>query len=237
MKQISRLSLLLLLVAFLPTAGASVVHREERDLVAVVNLSILAKKYHALYRVEENRAAKKIRRILGKQYRRIVIYSGKDATRENLLRAIQASESDPAVKAIDVITYLHGHPNAIGFVDTGFYPMDRMRDDILALSSPSGKAPSKLRALYSDACYGETHMADWLKAGFKTAAGSIDVDTNWSTDLGRFLRSWRKNQTFKRGIKRANSVPITKLTDWIGPGNSFKKTDGDTRITIESSVD
>lgn len=217
------------------------VKRNERALIAVVNLSILAKRYQFLYRREESRAATKIRRDLAKEYVRVEIFEKTDATRANLLRAIRDAELDPSIRAIDTIIYTHGRPGEMGFIDTGFYPSSKIRDDILALEaevgSETGQHP-KLRALYSDACFGATHMDDWVRAGFHVASGSIQEDTNWSMDLHRWMKAWRKGETFEFGIHRANRVWITGITDWvISDGNSHKLTAGETDITIETPVE
>lgn len=223
------------LVLFSPFAQAADVGRDERDLIAVVNLSLL-KKFKLNYQYEENRAIKRIRRELGERYRNVHILKGKRAAHADFLGTLAAVEADPAVKAIDVIIYLHGHPGQIGFVDTGFYPMDRLRDEILALPSPNGSA-RKLRALYSDACYGESHMDDWLRAGFRVATGSVGVDSNLSLDLQKFMAAWQGGKSFGAAIDRANSVWATKWMDRVGGGNSFKKTAGDLAFTIDRHVE
>jgi hypothetical protein len=212
---------------------AAKVTRNERDLIAIVNLSLLKNhRFHYVY--EEDRAVMKIKRDLRKKYRRIHLLTGKHATHDEFLNAIADTEADPGVKAIDVVVYLHGQPGAIGFVDTGFYPVTLLRDEILA---QAGGSPRKLRALYSDACYGETDMTDWLRAGFRAVSGSVGVDANWSLDLNKFMRAWARGKTFGYAIGRANSVWATKLMDRIAGGDSFKKTEGATDFTIDRPVD
>lgn len=229
-----RLTHLALVASFLSfSAIGGEIPRENRDLIAVVNLSRLAtSKFKLNYKLEESRAAMKIRRDLGRSYRRVTVFENGNATHANFLSALAAAEADPAVRAVDVIVYLHGHPGAIGFVDTGFYGTDRLRDEILAIPSPNGPRPTKLRALYSDACYGASHMADWLRAGFRVASGSDGVDGNWSLDLHRFMAAWRKGKTFGAAIGKANRVWVTPVMDWIAGGDSHKETDGDVAFTI-----
>ncbi len=216
------------------TARASI-GPADRDLVAIVNLSLL-KKFKPLYQYEENRAIAKIKRDLRGKYREIHILSGHHATHAEFLRALATADADPAVKAIDAIVYIHGHPGELGFVDTGFYPMDRLRDEILA-QAPAGPASTKLRALYSDACYGASHMQDWLRAGFRVVTGSTGSDSNWSLDLGKFMRDWRRGRTFAMAIRSANSVWATKWMDKIEGGNSFKETAGNVDFRIDDSVE
>jgi hypothetical protein len=221
-------------------ADARPVERSERALVAVVNLSLRARSNRAIYRYEEKRAAKKIRRDLASHYGRTVIFEGKAATRENFLRAVREVSADPAVRAIDVIVYLHGAPGAIAFVDTGYFPSARIRDDLLALDTEvraETGGVSKFRALYSDACWGESHIADWLRAGFRTVSGAIDQDSNWSKDLGRWMKTWRERGSFEAAIRRANRVWTSGFTDWVIGGNSRKLIEGERAITIDTPVD
>lgn len=208
------------------SAIAGPVAKERRDLIAIVNLSELATKHHWLYRQEETQAIRKIHKYLGKSYRKIHLFSGTEATRANLLETIEKLENDSAVTTIDAVIYVHGHPGELGFVDTGFYSTDRLRDDILKISSGKSPSPKKLRALYSDACYGQSHIADWLKAGFQVASGAIGVDANRSMDLKKFMKSWRSGKSFADAIRAANSVGISDLMDRAIGGNSEKMTEG-----------
>lgn len=233
----NRMACLTVLAALLmtPEADASAVGKGERDLIAIVNLSLM-KKFKLNYQYEEGRAVRKIRRELGREYRKIRVLKNKEATHDGFLRALAEAEADPSVKAIDVIIYLHGQPGSIGFVDTGFYPMDRLRDEILSLPSSTGGSPRKLRALYSDACYGESHIDDWLRAGFQVASGSVGVDANWSMDLKKFMLAWRKGKSFGYGIARANTVWSTGLMDWVAGGNSEKVVAGALEFTIDQPL-
>jgi hypothetical protein len=217
-------------------AGEERIGRGERALVAVVNLSRLATKNRAIYRYEESRAVAKIRRELGREYGRVSIFTGGEAGHDSFLRAIREAELDPAIRAIDAIVYLHGHPGEIGFVDTGFYDVATARDELLSIAAETGGG-GKLRALYSDACYGASHVADWLRAGFRVASGSVGVDTNWSRDLSRWMDAWTGGDRFGEGIRRANRVAVTRLTDWIIHGDSRKVVEGDAALGIDSPVD
>jgi hypothetical protein len=227
-----RLSVFSLLAVFLfsSLAGAEIL-KSERDLIAIVNLSILKHgQWH--YRYEEGRAIKKIMRELGGKYREVHLLKGSGANHDAFLATLASTEANPAVKAIDVIIYLHGHPGELGFVDTGFYPMDRLRDEVLALPNANER---KLRVLYSDACYGASHMDDWVRAGFLAAAGSVGSDSNWSLDLEKFMVAWRKGKTFGKGIDQANSVWATKWMDKIENGNSTKLTKGAVEFKIDQA--
>lgn len=236
MTRLTKLSITLFSALIISSGWANEpVRREERDLIAIVNLSEKASKYVWLYKYEEKRAANKIRRDMRKHYRKVHVFEKGEATRTNLLKAILEAENDPAVKATDVIIYVHGIPSMVGFVD-GYYSSSLLAADILRLQTAEGGSPRKLRALYSDACYGETHNSDWLRAGFHVASGSLGVDSNWSVDLRNFMRNWRRGGNFQEGVRRANSVWTGGLTDRIIDGNSRKILDGEGSITIETPV-
>jgi hypothetical protein len=215
-----------------------VVLTQERALIGIVNLSIQAKHFKPLYKREEKRALKKILKNLGSSYGKITIFSDQDATRVNLLKAIEKYENDPAVRAIDTIIYIHGRNETLGFVDTpDYYPSAKLKDDILAIKNVRGESPKKLRMLYSDACFGALHMKDWVGAGYRVAAGSPKEDNNWSMDLKKFMKGWRKGESFSHSIRRANRVIVTPLMDLIMRGNSYKYVLGDTTVTLDSSIE
>jgi hypothetical protein len=230
-----RFAIGVLLACFVSSAFAdsTPIGRPERDLVAIVNLSLL-KKFKLNFQYEEARAIRKIRRELSGRYRRIHLLSGHHANHAEFLRTLAEVEADPEVKAIDAIIYLHGHPGGIGFVDTGFYPMARLRDEILALPTANDGGGAKLRVLYSDACYGASHVDDWLKAGFRAASGSDATDANWSLDLKKYKHPWSDGKSFGEGIRRANSVWATPIMDRIGGGNSHKEAGGAIELTIDA---
>lgn len=221
------------------SSWATPVSMPERALIAVVNLSIRAKNHKALYRHEETRALKKILRTLGGSYGKMQIFSDKEATRVNLLSGIEKFENDATVRAIDVIIYIHGEGETLGFVDTpDYYPSAKLKDDILALRNINGESPKKLRVLYSDACYGALHMKDWVGAGFHVATGSAGVDSNWSMDLKKFMKGWRRRETFARSIRRANHVLLSPLMDlFTKDGDSYKYMLGDSTVRIDTPVD
>ncbi len=237
MKLSTILTVLIFFNSPLALANSLPILKNERALIAVVNLSILAKKNRALYRIEEKKAAKLIQRKLSPYYGNLIIFSNHQATRENFLSALREAELDPKIKVIDSIIYLHGIPNKIGFTDTHFYPIDKIRDEILSLIPETGHGPTKLRALYSDACYGESHISDLLKSGYKVVSGSVGTDSNWAADLRKFMRVWTQGETFSHGILKANSVITTPITDWVINGDSTKKLDGILDLTINSTID
>ena len=133
---------------------------------------------------------------------------------------------------------IHGINETLGFVDTpDYYPSAKLRDDILAIKGEHSNSPKKLRMLYSDACYGALHMRDWVDAGYKVASGAPKEDMNWSTDLKKFMKGWKKGESFSKSIRRANRVLISPFLDLISGGNSYKYVLGDTNYTIDKPVE
>jgi hypothetical protein len=99
----------------------------------------------------------------------------------------------------------------------------------------------KLRTLYSTACFGMTHTADFIQAGFRVVSGATDVNANAVIEYPVFMDAWRDEKTFKSAVYQApNALTVAQdklaaliLGDTLGPINSFKQLRGRsyTRIT------
>ena len=100
-------------------------------------------------------------------------------------------------------------------------------------------AGGKLRALYSGACYGDSHGDAWLKAGFQVVSGAIKVNTNGLHDYPTFLKSWRSGMSFGDAQDKGNDPYWVNFFDRLaermgfsGPANSFKNVHGRKAVTI-----
>ena len=207
-----------------------------RALVAAVDLHHMTRKrglYPWLYQQEEAGAERVIRRFAAPAYSGVEILSGAHATFSGFLEALKRIESDPEIEAVDVILYLHGHsardysePEICFVADT--HPCMPSREVIAPLLGFR-----KLGVLYSDACFGSEQNEDWLRAGFKAVTGSIGTDTNFATDLKRFLKKWSHGATFEESIRFANSGRLGKGLDRILGGDSTKIPAGAVKIRID----
>jgi len=208
----------------------------DRVLVVVIDLAEQASSYRHFYKMETHTALKKINRITKGHYDQVIVHNRKEATRFNFIKTLMTLLADSSVTTIDTIIYLHGkneqYENGPSICFVGETPCVAAKD-ISAQIAIHPEAHAKLRALYSDACWGKLHMQSWLNAGYKVANGSSGVDANQSVDLGRFLRKWVTGTSFGEATAHANKALITRFTDWIiKDANSVKSILGDRDISI-----
>lgn len=210
-----------------------------RGLVVVIDLAEEASKHKGMYRTETKVAVQRIKRITRGHYDRLTILHRQQATRENFLQALESHLLDESVDVVDTIIYVHGknelYQNGAALCFVGDAPCTAAKDLAESISRFKN-SQTKLRALYSDACWGKSHLSAWMAAGFKVANGSRGVDSNHSLDLRRFLDRWVRGESFEASTHFANKALLTRLTDKvIKDANSFKEVSGDGLISIETS--
>lgn len=211
-----------------------------RALLVVIDLAEEATKLKPMYRAETKTAVKRIQRLTQGHYDRLIIHHRKEATRENFLGSLDELLNDPSVRTIDTIIYVHGknaqYSNGPSLCFVGETPCpsaDEVSHQVAALAHSA----TKLRALYSDACWGKFHLDAWISAGFKVANGSVGVDSNHSLDLRRFLKKWVAGESFLDANNFANSARFTRVTDWlIEDADSLKVVQGNAEIKITDDL-
>jgi hypothetical protein len=213
-----------------------------RALVAAINLSIMTSRQNIawLYQREENGAARLTRRLIERSYQRGAILEREDATLENFLNELEGAILDPTIDVVDVVLDLHGHSRetdgepAICFIhpEHKCTPTRLVRELITSRFTPEQR--KKLRAMYSDACWGSQQMEDWVGAGFRVVSGSTRTDQNKSIDIRRWMKKWSRGATFGAAIDHANRQIIADLLDKLGQGQSTKQVLGDPSQTIDS---
>lgn len=211
-----------------------------RALLVVIDLAEEAAKLKPMYRAETKTAVKRIQRLTRGHYDRLIIHHRKEATRENFLRSLEELLNDPAVKTIDTIIYVHGknakYSNGPSLCFVGETPCTSVTELSVQVAALSN-SQIKLRALYSDACWGKFHLDAWISAGYKVANGSVGVDSNHSLDLRRFLKKWVAGESFQTANNFANSARFTRVTDWlIENADSFKVIEGNVKIKITDDL-
>jgi hypothetical protein len=222
---------LFLLIMLPVVAGASSGQPRNKSLVAVVNLVDHATKHKWLYKMEDSYAGRLIERKTKKHYDDFLVLKKDQATLKNFLQGLKDLAAKNPDNQIDVIFYIHGHsPSSPGGAalcfagQTACVPVNELSQMIReAIDS------SRLGYLYSDACWGSTHLSEMMNAGFKVAAGTLKVDANHTSDLRRFLKSFNQGHSFQEAIDFANRNPLTKIKDAIldKDADSFKVVMGD----------
>lgn len=226
-------------VAVFAAGGATPITASERALIAFVNMYTGDRGFikDKIYFAETLTATRAVQ-TFASHYGYIRYLTAREAKLGSFYVEIAKLEADPTVRAIDVVIYVHGKPRFLNVVNEGLgllqaqtrdVPVDSIVDRVRALR------PKKLRALYSDACYGSKHLEDWKRAGFRVAAGSRGVDTNHECDLILFLRAWTQGADFARAIDAANGCWMNRATDFLIDGDSFKERSGQVALTISSA--
>ena len=222
----------------------------KKALIAVVHLSSTADEFKFLYELEENKAVGSIKNMTKKHYDKIIILEKSEATyakfRSNLIDLLV----DQDITTVDTIMYIHGKgtnyikgPSLCFYQDFDCTSMEEIKSDLVQtfqeinyfINGGSFPIQNKLRAIYSDACYGNSHSQTWVDIAFEVASGSIAKDSNKSIDLHSFLNSWLNNgKTFAEAIKSANGHMFSDISDfWIKNANSHKMIVGDGEITFK----
>lgn len=134
-------------------------------------------------------------------YRRVHLVKGRNATLAALVSQLNTATSNSAVKAVDLIFVTHGLSNEVVFSDVRT-TMDGVRQAIANGLSATDRA--KLRAVFSTACYGASHRADWIGAGFNVVSGSRKIYADSAVSYGAFLAAWASGQSFSSAIGIAN---------------------------------
>lgn len=176
--------------------------KQQRALVVITNLD--AQNWEWLYEFLSASGDALANSILNDNYAIIKRLRGNNATLDRFIDALQDLGSKPEIKKIDVIINLHGRPNKLQF-DDGAFSMNTIKTRIIGLN-----IGSKLRMLYSTACFGAGHAVKFVEAGFDVAAGAVGVNANSAVEYPVVLTMWQNNQKFNNCIA-AGENPVTRL--------------------------
>ena len=210
----------------------------ERALVLISSLTPAGKaKLKTLYRGLGAVSVELADLILRPQYGRVRMLVDRGATRLAFVKAINQVAAQTQIDAVDVIVVLHGSPGRLIFDDgNGKGDSVDVRDLVLDLSP----ARSKLRILYSTACYGLSHAQAFVDAGFDAACGAIGECANGPVEYPQVLSMWSHGHTFKDSVNKGDDPSTRKIFDaaaWLSgfhDANSDKEIKGDLTVTIDS---
>ncbi len=210
----------------------------ERALVLISSLTPAGKaKLKSLYRGLGAVSVELADLMLRPQYGRVRMLTDRAATRLAFVKAINQVAAQTQIDAVDVIVVLHGSPGRLIF-DDGNGKGDSV--DVRDLSLDLSPARSKLRILYSTACYGLSHAQAFLDAGFDAACGAIGECANGPVEYPQVLSMWSHGHTFKDSVNKGDDPSTRKIFDaaaWLSgfhDANSDKEIKGDLTVTIES---
>jgi hypothetical protein len=158
---------------------------EQRVLIVVNCLAAHGdSRLRRLYQFVEVAGVDLARRFLGSHYRLIDVLRDSDATWPELLKRLHIISGGGGVKAVDLFFQLHGEPGRVRFYDQWISATQIGREISRAAK------PETLRLVYNLCCYGDSHSAAFLKAGFKTAVGARKVNASAAVEYPQFCRLW-----------------------------------------------
>jgi hypothetical protein len=171
---------------------------------------------------------------------------GSGATLAALRIALRAAASRTGVQAVDLIFVTHGATSRVFFSD-GDRSMFTVRDELV--SNLTDAQRGRLRMVFSTACFGGTHRARWMEAGFDTASGSAGIYADSAATFVPFLGAWALGQSFGSAVDLANGVDFFRVfdnaakeyyrsknqADLANQVNSFRFKLGSTGLTIDGN--
>jgi len=205
-----------LFLASFPSSSHAEVRKQQRDLLIVSHLDVRgAPHWNGLYTFLETSGINIIRGELGRHYRKVHAMRSspqrntRRLTLARVAKKLKEIAATRSVKAVDLFWMTHGSPEIIHLQhnnrrkrDQALHVKDKVAPAILAKLNKSERA--KLRAVFSTACYGKSHLDGWLKAGFQVASGSRQIFADADESLPPFLRNWRKGRRFRSAVHIAN---------------------------------
>lgn len=198
--------------------------RERQVLIIVSELERYAERNKELYKVVQQIGIPMAQGHLSQWYGDIIVIEKNQATPERLRAAIEEATGRSKVKAVDVFVFLHGLPNRLAFYEGDVQTAD------LSAQLQSVNSHGKLRLLYSTACYGASHIQDWLNAGFKVAIGARGVNSNAATEYPAFLNVTASGAPFSVAIAAGNSPLANLATDKLAKMSGLENTDSEKNV-------
>ncbi|MBN2090704.1 hypothetical protein JW964_13920 [candidate division KSB1 bacterium] len=203
------------------------IEKNERDLLVV---SFLYKgedqRLGWLYKFLEESAVDLAKLYLGLHYRKIHVLEKSQVTYLNFIDNITNLASDREIKALDVFLHLHGGNGKLTFYEKT--PENKLdiklyRTSEISKTLREKNLNRKLRILYSTACFGQSHLHDFIYAGFRVACGAISVNANTAIEYPLFMTHWLSNSTFSTSVMAAHQLDgiMTKVQDEIANGQGF----------------
>jgi hypothetical protein len=192
-------------------ANAASISKSQRNAVIfVANLAQGSSLEQAFYNVVQFAAATIAQGSLGPTYNHVTTIQGNNATLAQLYAALKAEANRSGSKAVDLIFVTHGLSNEVLFSD-GKKSMTTVSSAITENLDSTQR--SKLRIVFSTACFGASHRTAWTNAGFKTVSGSAGIYADSATSYPAFLGSWVIGTKFSDAVAVANAADPLRVSD------------------------
>jgi len=192
------------------------VQARERLLVQLITLPPGRPAERSLYRVIEWGADWWARVLLRGAYGQRMLLRGDATTAAHLVAALAQAAGTPGVRAVDLAIHPHGTTQRLVLADG---PVDV--DDIATRVGAVVASPQRhrLRAVFSTACYGASHLDAWLRAGFVVATGARGIYADGLTSVPVMFRAWAARGTVEQCVQASNADPTRHGQDSLAARN------------------
>lgn len=165
------------------------ISKSQRALVVVSYLSS-SEKWFDGYNFIESSGMATIDLFLSSKYNSIEKLKDGNATKSKFINKLKSLAAESSIKAIDVIMMTHGSNEKLYFYESTGDKLDPVSMSTLEADIKALDIGTKLRLVYSTACYGSSHNNNFVNAGFCTSVGAKGVNTNSATEFPIVLSMW-----------------------------------------------
>ena len=195
------------------------VAKADRVLLLASNVSGTSTKFEWLYRWLDDNAVSLGRQITAPHYQKVSVLKGDQLTRPAFVTRVRTLSNTPGVRAVDVFLNLHGLRDGLKFAD-GKARIEDLCGELGALN-----LGHRWRLLYSTCCWGALHAPHFVRAGFKTASGSLGINANGPYDFPTQLTKWVAGRTYFSAVHAANNQTMREIHDGLAELFGFKNVD------------
>jgi hypothetical protein len=217
----------------------------QRLLVQLVALPPGRAAERSLYRLIEWGAHWWAGVLLSGTYRQRMLLRGDAATVSTLVDALAAATAQPGVRAVDLAIHPHGTTERLVLAD-GLVDVAVIAGQVQGAVGEVQR--HRLRAVFSTACFGASHLDAWLQAGFVVATGARGIYADGATSVPVMFRTWAARRTVEQCVRSSNDDPTRHAQDvlasryygWTGrPGeaarvDSTRVVGGAGAVTVET---
>lgn len=194
--------------------GYGMIAREQRVLLVANCLAEHGdRRLKRLYQFTEVAGVDLARRFLGRHYRQISTLRDREVTWHGFLERLHGLAGGGGVEAVDLFFQLHGEPGRVRFFDQWVSAIHLGRE--IGEIGKATDAADRLRLVYNLCCYGDSHSAAFLSAGFKTAIGALKVNASAAVEYPLFCRLWAgagagAGYKLKLKLKQKATLPVSE---------------------------
>lgn len=185
--------------------------KNQREIIHLVTLSeAMDGANRLLYQAIEIGAGLTSNALLGPNYGKVHLLDKEQATISNLCRRLEQVAAKSSVKAVDLLMSPHGLDDRIYFYPNAGVDMRTVADKLQSIPAMYRR---KFRMVFSTACFGASHIDEWLDSGFQVASGSEQIYADSVLSFPAFLGTWIMGGTFQDAINAANTADPLRIQD------------------------